>query len=133
MKYSVQRQTILEDVKERHDHPTAEMIYASVQRKVPNISLGTVYRNLNQLVEHGILKKIATMQGGDRFDYKMEDHAHVHCTVCNQLFDLPYESLHAIDRTIEDETGYHVLSYDIVFCGICHECQKKREGEELWN
>ena len=129
MKYSVQRQTILEDVKERHDHPTAEMIYASVQRKVPNISLGTVYRNLNQLVEHGIIKKIATMQGGDRFDYKMEDHAHVHCTVCNQLFDLPYESLHAIDRTIEDETGYHVLSYDIVFRGICHECQKKREGE----
>ena len=133
MKYSVQRQTILEDVKARHDHPTAEMIYASVRKKLPNISLGTVYRNLNQLVEYGTIKKITTRQGGDRFDDKTEDHAHVHCTICNQLFDLSYESLHAIGRTIEDETGYHISFYDIVFRGICHECQKKREGEELWN
>ena len=125
MKYSLQRQTILEDVLSRFDHPTAEMVYESVQKKILNISLGTVYRNLNQLAEHGLVHKISMTRGSDRFDLNLVEHYHMHCTKCDKVFDLSHDSLKEIDQAIEKETGYAILSHDIVFHGICHECQSQ--------
>lgn len=123
MKYSLQRQTILEDVLHRYDHPTAEMIYESVKKKIPNISLGTVYRNLNQLAEHGFVHKIAITRSSDRFDLNLEEHYHIHCEHCDQVFDLSHASLSEIKQKLEQDTGYLILSHDVVFHGICHDCQ----------
>ena len=74
MKYSRQRESILNALNEKLDHPTAEMVYNCVKQEQPNISLGTVYRNLNQLVEQGTLRRIATPVSGDRFDIRVDPH-----------------------------------------------------------
>lgn len=84
MKYSRQRESILNSLNEKLDHPTAEMVYNCVKKEQPNISLGTVYRNLNQLVEQGVLRRIATPVSGDRFDIRTDPHAHLLCTRCGK-------------------------------------------------
>ena len=88
MKYSRQRESILNALNEKLDHPTAEMVYNCVKQEQPNISLGTVYRNLNQLVEQGTLRRIATPVSGDRFDIRVDPHAHLLCTCCGRVLDL---------------------------------------------
>ncbi len=126
MKYSRQREVILEEVKFRYDHPTADMIYHSVLEKIPNISLGTVYRNLNQLVEHGLIRKILIPDDSDRFDFNLKNHQHLYCTCCKQVFDIESNVLKGIDKVIEKETNYIILSHEIVFTGICEACNRKK-------
>lgn len=126
MKYSRQREVILNEVKSRYDHPTADMIYQAVLKKIPNISLGTVYRNLNQLVENGMIRKVLIPDDSDRFDYNLVNHQHLYCTICKNVFDMECEALNGIDTRIEKETNYKILSHEIVFTGICETCNRKK-------
>ena len=82
LKYSRQRESIKELLQAREDHPTADMVYESVRQIYPNISLGTVYRNLSLLVSIGEIAKISTPEGADRFDTRTEPHNHFICTKC---------------------------------------------------
>ena len=82
MKYSRQRELILETVRRSDDHPTADTIYARVRAQDPKVSLGTVYRNLNLLCENGQLLKVPIPGSSDRFDHTLGDHAHAYCTQC---------------------------------------------------
>ena len=91
MKYSKQRNIILEIVNSSYNHPTADMIYKEVQKQIPNISLGTVYRNLNQLVEHGYIKKISIPNESERFDKTLQEHIHFICLSCKKVEDLSIE------------------------------------------
>ncbi len=127
MKYSRQREVILEEVKSRYDHPTADMIYKAVLEKIPNISLGTVYRNLNQLVEHGLIRKILIPDDSDRFDYCLSNHQHLYCTDCKNVFDIESDVLKGIDAVIEKETNYTILSHEMVFTGFCERCNRKKD------
>ncbi|MBE5890831.1 MAG: transcriptional repressor [Lachnospiraceae bacterium] len=123
VKYSRQRSCILSDLQSRYDHPTADMVYDSVRQKQPNISLGTVYRNLAQLVESGQILKITTGIGPDRFDGQTHEHIHFVCTECGDVVDMDYipkerlseEAAKGFDGKIE---GYHLQFY-----GRCKKCQ----------
>lgn len=89
-KYSRQRECILKNLQSRRDHPTADMVYESVQIEEPNISLGTVYRNLSFLTENGQILKISTGIGPDHFDGFTEAHNHFVCRKCGRVLDLDY-------------------------------------------
>lgn len=119
MKHSYQREAILKIVMDSCDHPTAEMIYNRSKETIPNISLGTVYRNLNQLSELGLIKRIVMPNISDRFDKTIENHAHFYCIKCNETFDIMEDKFKDLDSEVSKRTGNTVLSHDIVFVGIC--------------
>ena len=120
MKYSKQRQKILEIINNSYDHPTAYMVYEQVKKEIPDISLGTVYRNLNSLVEKKLIKKIPLTI--DRYD-KNTDHCHLCCIKCNKIIDI---ELLTIDKMIMDNYNFKVLNNDVVLKGICYECMERK-------
>lgn len=125
MKYSKQRETILQIVKNSDKHPTAEMVYEEAKKNIPNISLGTVYRNLNNLYEYGYIKHITVPNDSDRFDKTLLDHHHLYCLGCNKVFDIPTNSLKLLDEIVSNNTGFKVITHNLVFEGYCHECERK--------
>ena len=118
-----QRGVILGILKESHDHPTAEMIYREARRVLPNISLGTVYRNLNFLRDQGTVREIRASDGGSaRFDGEDTPHGHFHCLHCSALLDIPLppalESLR-----LEEERISAVSLVDLHIIGSCSGCE----------
>ena len=97
LKYSRQRESIKNYLMTTKEHPTADEVYMKVKQEFPNISLGTVYRNLNLLTDIGDAIKISTPNGGDRFDGRLEPHNHFLCTKCGRLLDLDLD-MHSIDE-----------------------------------
>ena len=120
MKYSRQRELILETVQRSDDHPTADTIYTRVRAQDPKVSLGTVYRNLNLLCENGQLLKVPIPGASDRFDHTLGDHAHAYCEVCGSVTDVLQEAL-------KGGCGFQVHQMNLVLEGVCPECQKKMQ------
>lgn len=127
------RRLILEVVRRTDVHPTAEWVYRQVRRRLPRVSLGTVYRNLRLLVEEGIVKEL---QGGSepgsltarlaRFDGNTSAHHHFTCSECGRIHDLAERVDRSIDRRIAARTGLEVSHHRIEFYGRCRACQIRR-------
>lgn len=125
LKFSRQRESIKECLMNRYDHPTAEMIYLSLKEKYPNISLGTVYRNLALLAELGEIRKISTGVAPDRFDGHLEPHHHVLCTSCGCVMDLKIETPDNIIADANKEFPGIIEGYELQFYGKCPDCMHK--------
>ena len=127
MKYSRQRESIKHYLAVTHDHPTADEVYMHVKKDFPNISLGTVYRNLNLLTDIGEAVKIATPNGGDRFDGRVEPHNHFLCTRCGRLLDLELDmkSLEEVTQLAASNFDGIIKSSSTLFYGECSDCIKK--------
>ncbi len=91
IKHSRQREAIRQNLMHRYDHPTAETVYMDIKEEFPNISLGTVYRNLSLLSDLGEIQKIPTGAGPDRFDGNPKPHCHFQCRTCGSVMDIPFE------------------------------------------
>lgn len=126
MKYSKQRELILNYVLNSYEHPTADMVYKAVQKDMPNISLGTVYRNLNQLCESNLIRRIILPNKIDRFDKIYQEHCHLYCNNCEEIIDINKDLMLPISDKIKKLTNYEIISHNIVFIGICFECQKEK-------
>ena len=87
LKYSRQRESIKEFLMTRRDHPTADVVYDNMKIIYPNISLGTVYRNLSLLSDIGEIRKLSNFGGADHFDGNTEPHSHFMCTECGCVQD----------------------------------------------
>jgi Fur family peroxide stress response transcriptional regulator len=122
-KYSRQREEIQQAVEKNLIHPTANDVYIIVKQVDPQISLGTVYRNLNYLVEQKSIQKISMPGSSDRFDGNPKEHYHVICKNCDAIFDLDFDSLHSLNEKIREATGVHVTGYHLIVYGICQNCQ----------
>lgn len=125
MKYSRQRAAILSFLQSRRDHPTAESVYSSVKEEFPNISLGTVYRNLNQLAEAGTITKLSFgVLSIDRFDYNTSPHHHFVCNCCHAVIDLPMgcSSFPELDAEASKNFDGLIQGHRLYFCGICKSC-----------
>ena len=120
-KHSRQRDGILEELCSRYDHPTAEELYLSLKTKMPNLSLGTVYRNLNLLAEEGIILKLSS-DGPDRFDGNKENHYHFACTECGHLYDIDIPLLSGIEQEAEKIAEAKITSHHLTFVGVCRDC-----------
>lgn len=125
MKYSRQRELVLNTVMQHPVHPTADYVYSCLKSENPNISLGTVYRNLNQLAEHGMIHRIAICGGCDRFDARIDEHYHMICECCGEAFDVGLNLLGELDRQIAQETGFVVKSHDLIIRGLCPNCKQQ--------
>ena len=93
IKHSKQREAIMAFLKTRYDHPTADTVYMNIRQEFPNISLGTVYRNLSLLADLGEIQKLTPGQGPDRFDANVQPHYHFICKTCGQVMDMDMENL----------------------------------------
>ncbi len=128
LKYSRQRASIKEYLMDSHEHPTADAVYLHVKKQFPNISLGTVYRNLNLLADMGEATKIPTPDGGDRFDGDTHPHYHVACTSCGQVMDLMVDEdyIDSINREAEKYFNGSISSHKMMFYGVCADCLNKK-------
>ncbi len=122
MKYSKQRELIYEQLKSNPIHPTAEEVYLQLKPHHPNISLATVYRNLNKLAESSIIKKIQGLDASDRFDHNTHEHYHFICEKCRRVYDVNLELLSYINDKVKD---HNIKSFDLLLKGICNNCKEK--------
>ena len=118
MRYSRQRELILNTLKRVYSHPTAEEIYSMIRKIDPEISLGTVYRNLNQLADAGIILRISSACGGDRYDYPRVPHFHFRCTECGCVHDIPDEYTEQM-QVLSEKLGADSLIAE----GVCPSCR----------
>lgn len=123
-KNTIQRSTILEIVRSTHNHPTADCIYDQVRKKLPRISLGTVYRNLNLLVQQGEIREVFVTGGPSRYDSYLNKHYHFRCERCNTLFDLNEPVCNLIEKRVAKSTGFKVKDHNIELTGLCLQCKK---------
>jgi Fe2+ or Zn2+ uptake regulation protein len=124
------RRLILEAVRATDAHPTAEWVFRQVRRRLPHVSLGTVYRNLRQLVKCGLLVE-RTDPGGSRFDGNTSEHHHFTCLRCGRVFDLAEPVDRALQRQVASRTGFEVIRHRIEFFGRCGDCSASRRGRRV--
>jgi len=124
-KRSKQRERILQLLKETDTHPTADRVYNHLKKEYPKLSLGNVYRNLNILVEQGLIRELNFGSTFDRYDAVTEKHYHFICQKCGNIYDLqlPYDE--SADREVEEQTGGKVFFHRKEFYGICKNCLEK--------
>ena len=117
-----QREVVLEAVRSTMDHPTADWIYRRARRRLPRISLATVYRNLRRLAEEGVIRELDAGPTA-RFDGNTGRHYHIRCLGCGRVNDLPI----SVDTRVEEEAGramnYRVLGHQVEVLGLCPLCQ----------
>ena len=122
MKFSRQREAIKEYLSNTKEHPTADTVYLNIRKIQPNISLGTVYRNLNLLVDQGDVIKLNGMDGSDHFDGCTDLHYHFLCNGCGSIYDLEMESIDRIDSIANKNFPGKVEGHMTYFYGTCQEC-----------
>lgn len=125
MKYSKQREMVLQAVRDNRVHPTAEFVYTYLKKTLPTISLATVYRNLNMLADHGIILRLNMGDGVDHYDGDTSAHHHLYCTECHRVIDIPANVTVHIDESDALKRGYEIRSYEVAFCGRCPNCSQK--------
>ena len=131
MKKSRQREAIINALKARKDHPTAEQIYTELKPEMPKLSLGTVYRNLSQLEESGAVAKVSVVGNTERYDGNVAEHYHFSCTQCGAVSDVDIPLMQEVDSLVEKEIGADVKSHSLIFYGICEKCKKKSLTNEI--
>jgi Fur family ferric uptake transcriptional regulator/Fur family peroxide stress response transcriptional regulator len=114
---------VLDVVRKIKRHITADDIYHEIVRDYPNISRGTVYRNLNQLAKGNEIRKVEVPGGADCFESRCIDHYHVKCLNCGEIFDVEMEYIADLEKGIKDSHGIDFSGHDIMFKGICPKCK----------
>lgn len=128
MRITKQRRIILEELRRIDFHPTADELYELVRKRLPHLSLGTVYRNLELLSRLGEIKKIESCGLQMRFDGDMENHHHIRCVCCDRIDDLPFSPrITECDKEIFKKSGYRIMEKRIEFFGVCPDCRRKGE------
>ena len=124
---TIQKQLILDAVQSLKSHATADEVYRHIRKLHPNISKGTVYRNLNKLADIGEIKKVEVPGDVERFDHICTSHYHVKCTECGKIFDVEMDYIHDLDKKIRNTNGFVFNGHDIIFQGICPNCISQKQ------
>ncbi len=124
-KFSRQREAIKDYLMSTKEHPTAETVYENIRLFIPNISLGTVYRNLALLVETGEAVKIPCSDGSERFDGDTTPHYHFMCERCKKIFDINMPDLTLINEVAARNFDGIIRGHSAYFYGLCASCSKE--------
>jgi len=128
MNRTAQREAILKELRSVKNHPTADELYAMLRIKMPTISLGTVYRNLEQMSQVGVIRKLETAGKQKRFDGDVTEHHHLRCTACGAVVDVAPVAFAAINREIHSVLEkMECESFYLELSGRCPKCRKQRE------
>lgn len=125
-----QRQVILKQLGKANSHLTADEVYQMVRRRLPRISLGTVYRNLEILSEAGVIKKLELGGAQKLFDGRAEAHYHVRCLSCGRVDDVPGDLSTIISDVFSDVSDYEIIGHQLLLTGLCPDCKSHREEKE---
>ena len=121
---SKKRDAILSCLRQTDTHPTAEWVYQSLKPEYPNLSLGTIYRNLSEFKREGVIASVGVVDGLERFDGCVEPHSHLICRCCGAVIDAGIAAcVDTLAKEAERETGGTVEKIAITFTGICRRCQ----------
>ncbi|MEG1547542.1 MAG: transcriptional repressor [Clostridia bacterium] len=123
MIYSKQRELIMDCLHVHPSHPSADELYALLRVDHPGISLATVYRNLNQLVECGQIMRISVPHCADRFDAVNDGHYHMTCESCGHIDDIPREAVPDVCKAATAATGLDIHGSKLIFYGVCNACK----------
>jgi Fur family ferric uptake transcriptional regulator len=121
-----QRQVILEELRKVSSHPTADEVYEMVRRRLPRVSLGTVYRNLEMLSERGMIQRLDVGGTRRRYDGNVGDHYHVRCVSCGRVEDVSVEPAAGVENAVRGVSDYEILGHRLEFIGLCPQCKKDR-------
>lgn len=124
-----QRRVILEELRKVNTHPSADEIYEIVRKRLPRISLGTVYRNLEILSEYGDIQKLEPGCSLKRFDGNPTEHCHIRCVYCDRIADAPMASDLEIDLARVDSTDFDIIGHRLEFLGVCPTCSDKSKRD----
>ena len=123
-KHSKKRDAILNCIRDTKCHPTAEWVYQQLKPDFPDLSLGTVYRNISMFKEEGIIQSIGVVNGLERYDFTTAPHTHFICTQCGEVLDLDGVTLPA-EVLSDAAAGGSITSYQLQFTGVCARCSSK--------
>jgi len=129
LRITPQRKVILEELRMADSHLTADDVYKMVRARLPRISLGTVYRNLEILSRLGMIHKLELGGMQKRFDGKTQDHYHLRCLRCGRIDDVPMEPQTVLEESVEGLTDYKVLGHRLEFVGLCLTCREQPETQ----
>lgn len=129
LKHSKQREMIKDFLMSRKDHPTADVVYMNVRQQNPNISLGTVYRNLTLLADIGEIQRLRLGDGVDHFDADISKHYHFICSHCNRVIDLEMEDIDSVLEVAGQRFKGRILGHTTYFNGLCEDCMKEDKTE----
>lgn len=123
VRFTPQRQAILEFLLQTKSHPTAEEIYQHVKEKFPGVSLGTIYNTLNMLKEHGFILELSYGDMSSRFDGNPNNHYHIVCLRCGRVSDY-MGPLITMEQEVAQSSGFQILGHRLEFYGVCPACLK---------
>ena len=131
-KHFRKRDAILSCLRQTKAHPSAEWIFAQLKPEIPDLSLGTVYRNLALFKSQGLITSIGTVNGVERFDGDTHAHVHFVCTGCAEVTDLECVSiLPSLREAAEQGLGSRIDGCQITFTGLCRECMNQEQEEAV--
>ncbi len=125
---TTQRLIILDELKKVTSHPSAYEVYRMVQRKIANVSFGTVYRNLRLLEDLGLVQELNYGKKFSRYDGNTDNHYHISCEKCERMDDIPISIWKRLNKNTSNATGYEVKAHRIEFYGLCPKCQGEKRG-----
>lgn len=126
LKHSKQRDAILSFLITRKDHPTADFIYSHIRQDYPNISLGTVYRNLSLLTELGQIQRLTTGDGKDHFDGNAVPHDHFVCRHCHSVIDVNEAVDPLLEQTVKHTFDGEIEGHTTIYFGKCRKCLDRK-------
>jgi Fur family peroxide stress response transcriptional regulator len=118
-----QRQVLYEVMKGMHGHPSPEEVYAKVRKKIPAISLATVYKNIHLFVESGVFREVSMHHGSLRVEMNGEAHHHMVCSKCKAITDIGEKELGLVAKRNKLPGGFLVERYAVDVIGVCAKCQ----------
>ena len=125
--FTFQRQVIYEAVVDSRDHPTPELIYEQVRRRIPSISLGTVYKNVKTFLDSGVLKEVTLHHRSLRLEANMTPHHHVVCSSCRAIYDIAQTAVEPVQYSKREvPTGFSIEGCRVEFVGLCQTCRATR-------
>ena len=125
LRYSHQREMIYQYLMGTHEHPSAEMVYDALRDEIKGLSLGTVYRNLRLLEDLGKVRRVASLNGTERYDACCGDHVHFVCQNCGAVHDIAEAELEQVSGAINLPEGYQLGQLNLTISGLCPECLNK--------
>ena len=124
-KHSRKREAVLEKIRGTTSHPSAVWVYEELRKEIPDLSLGTVYRNISVFKEEGLVVSVGVVNGQERFDGNITEHTHFVCLACGDVLDVDADLDEALTDKVKAENGVEISSRQLTFYGRCKKCKSK--------
>jgi Fur family ferric uptake transcriptional regulator len=128
LRMTQQRRMILEELRKENIHPTADQLYELVRKRLPRVSLGTIYRNLEILTSLGEIQTLEISGSQKRYDGIAQQHYHIRCVYCDRVDDAPIAPLNRLEDELYGATVYTIMGHRLEFLGLCPACSQNQEA-----